>query len=217
MARPLYKCCGLHSEEDVRIIAQSGADIAGFVMAESRRKIRPEEVTSWLEKYPLSGKKTALLFVNADMNEIVESFKHIRPEIIQLHGEESIEQIKSIQERLPAEVWKALPHDNTTIGKMNAYLPYVDGFVIDAKVKGLRGGTGKQFDWNHVPDYVLFGKKNNIPVLIAGGINHSNIDELLGFEPYGVDVSSGIEKEGRKNSHLVNQIEKRLNKNEELS
>ncbi|WP_240375586.1 phosphoribosylanthranilate isomerase [Bacillus piscicola] len=211
MAPPYLKLCGLHSEEDVITANHSRADYVGFVMAESKRKVHPNEAASWLDRHKLPGKKVAALFVNAPLHEIRSSAAVLHPDIIQLHGAESPEEAGEVKEVTGTIVWKALPHDEYTLDKMKKYLPFVDGFVIDAKVKGAWGGTGKSFDWGHVPRYVQFGKDERIPVLIAGGITPANIENLLSYHPWGIDLSSGIEQNGKKDKHLIHELEKRLN------
>ncbi|SFL97749.1 phosphoribosylanthranilate isomerase [Salibacterium qingdaonense] len=213
MTVPKLKLCGLHSLDDVVTVAESSADYAGFVMAESRRRVSPETVKIWLDTCPLPGKKIAVLFVNAPLEEIKRAVEIVNPDIIQLHGDETVRDLENIKKTTGREIWKAVPHDTKTLEKMKQY-EAADGFIVDAKVKGARGGTGQQFDWSHVPGYVSFGKEHGIPVLIAGGVNPGNAGELVSFHPWGVDVSSGIEKEGKKDKSLVMEMEKRLNSNE---
>ncbi|SFE34076.1 phosphoribosylanthranilate isomerase [Alteribacillus iranensis] len=213
MNRPRFKLCGLQSEQDVITASSSQADYVGFVFAESKRQVKPEDAASWLERHELPGKKVAALFVNASPQEIKQTSSVLRPDIIQLHGAESPEQVQQIKDAMAEDVWKALPHNDYTLEKMKDYASIVDGFVIDAKVKGAWGGTGQQFDWSHVPDYVTFGKESGIPVLIAGGINPTNIKKLLVYEPWGVDLSSGAEKDGRKDKQRLRDLEEELMKN----
>lgn len=211
MDRPYLKLCGLRSEHDVRIASRSLADYVGFVMAESKRKVNPHEAASWLERHSMPKKKVAALFVNAALKDIQETVNILSPDIIQLHGTESPDTAVKIKQRFDVEVWKALPHDQGTINKMQDYLSTVDGFVIDAKVKGAWGGTGQRFNWSHVPMYVDFGMNCNVPVLIAGGITPDNVVDLLPMKPWGVDLSSGIETEGLKDKQQLTRLEKRLN------
>ncbi|MFB4163411.1 phosphoribosylanthranilate isomerase [Alteribacillus sp. JSM 102045] len=214
MISPYLKLCGLHSEHDVKVASLSRADYVGFVMAESKRKVTPHEAASWLERHKLPEKKVAALFVNAPLKEIREAVEVLSPDVIQLHGAESPEKAAEVKKTFNLEVWKALPHDEDTIFQMNEYLSSVDGFVIDAKVKGAWGGTGQSFDWSHVPEYVEFGKNYSLPVLIAGGITPDNVEALMPFKPWGIDLSSGLETEGLKDENKLICLEKRLEKNE---
>ncbi|MFZ4452285.1 phosphoribosylanthranilate isomerase [Salibacterium aidingense] len=210
MKRPMVKLCGLQSEEDVITASRSNADFAGFVMAESKRRVSPEAAKSWLEAHPLPGKKIAALFVNAPLTDIQTAVDVLSPDIIQCHGTETCQEVEDIKSGTSLKVWKAIPHDEEALNKMKEYAGVVDGFVIDAKVKGAWGGTGQRFDWSHVPQYVSFGSKARLPVLIAGGITPYNVEDLLSYSPWGIDISSGIEKNGKKEESLVMELEKRL-------
>ncbi|RSL33456.1 phosphoribosylanthranilate isomerase [Salibacterium salarium] len=210
MSLPFLKLCGLHSQEDVKVASYSSADFVGFVMAESKRQVKPEEAESWLRKHPLDGKKTVTLFVNAPLSDIQTAVNQLSPDIIQCHGTESIEDILKIKQATGKLVWKAIPHDDRSLDKMKAYADVVDGFVIDAKVKDAWGGTGRSFDWSHVPKYVSFGEDKQLPVLIAGGIAPENVDHLMPHGPWGIDLSSGIEKDGKKDIDRLMELEKRL-------
>ncbi|WP_052366038.1 hypothetical protein [Geomicrobium sp. JCM 19055] len=81
---------------------------------------------------------------------------------------------------------------------MSAYAPIVDGFIVDAGTKTERGGTGQTFDWKKAPTYIHFAKQLNVPLYIAGGVHEHNVQQLLEMQPDGIDVSSGIETEGKK-------------------
>lgn len=210
MRRPYVKLCGLHSEEDVQLVQSSQADYIGFVMAKSKREVSPDEAASWLDRHPLPGKKVAALFVNATIEEMKKAVQRCPVDIIQLHGTESVETVQRVKDVTQKEVWKAFRHDEETLTQLELYRSYVDGFVIDAKVKGAWGGTGQTFDWKHVPEYVQFGKEHNLPLFIAGGITPDNVEELLRYEPWGIDLSSGIERNGKKDKEKLTALEKRL-------
>lgn len=76
------------------------------------------------------------------------------------------------------------------------------------KVNG--GGTGVSFDWSAVPDYINFSAKHNKLCFIAGGVNENNIEKLLMLNPYGIDLSSGLEVEDKKSKDKIQQIEERV-------
>lgn len=75
---------------------------------------------------------------------------------------------------------------------------FFSGIVLDNYSKIQKGGTGERFDWSLLENFSL-----KIPYYIAGGINIDNIDSLLAYQPYGVDISSGIETEKGKKNHLL--------------
>jgi phosphoribosylanthranilate isomerase len=93
---------------------------------------------------------------------------------------------------------------------MNFYKDVVDGFVIDSRIKGQFGGTGVSFDWSAVPRYIKFSVDQDKLCFIAGGVNESNIEKLLTFQPQGIDLSSGIEVDEKKCKGKIQQIEERV-------
>ncbi|MDQ0299432.1 phosphoribosylanthranilate isomerase [Salibacterium salarium] len=215
MSRPFLKLCGLHSEEDVQLAVESDADYVGFVMARSKREVKPEDAALWLQRYQFHKKEIVLLFVNATSGEIQVAADQLSPDIIQCHGTESVEEIKKIKQTTGTKVWKAIPHDEGSLNKMMEYTEAVDGFIVDAKAKHAWGGTGESFDWSHVPKYVAFGQEKQLPVFIAGGITAENVDNVLAYDPWGIDLSSGIEANGKKDKHRLMELEKRLKEYEQ--
>lgn len=211
---PLLKLCGNHSAEDVDVAYQSSADYIGFVFAKSKRQVKREDVQKWMDQYEnRRGKKLVALFVHAETDEIIETIKGLPFDVIQCHGNELPEQVADIKERTGLSVWKVIHHSEEALRTMKEYEGTCDGYVIDCKVGNQWGGTGVSFDWEFVPLYIEEGKRQQVPVFIAGGINPDNIEELLAFNPDGVDLSSGIEENGQKSSKLVSQLEERMNWN----
>jgi phosphoribosylanthranilate isomerase len=94
---------------------------------------------------------------------------------------------------------------------MKKYAEAADGFVIDSKVKDAFGGTGQTFDWSKVPCYIQAAEELNKTLFIAGGIAPDNIHQLLELHPPGIDISSGIEQNGKKDETLLTRLEERVN------
>ncbi|WP_026673049.1 phosphoribosylanthranilate isomerase [Alkalihalobacterium bogoriense] len=208
---PKLKFCGNHSQQDIALAVQSRASFIGVVFAESKRKVTASDVAKWIKSHPLQREQKLVgLFVNASLEEITSVLSGVSLDIIQLHGNETIEQVEMLSKQLAVPLWKVIHHEQQAWLKMEQYAPFVDGFVIDSKVKGQWGGTGTTFDWSHLPSYIETGKKLARPTFIAGGIQPSNIAELLVYQPDGIDMSSGIEEKGKKSSELMKQIEERI-------
>lgn len=208
------KYCGNKTFEDFQVTVESGANYLGVIFAESKRKVEPANVSEWLTKVELHPKKLVGLFVNAPVSEIVQIALQIPLSIIQCHGTESRETLLLIKRLTKKPVWKAIHHDDHSLGKMRELAGAADGYVIDSKVKGLWGGTGKSFDWSFIPNYVGEGKKQGVPVFIAGGVNESNLVELLKYDISGIDLSSGIERNGVKNNEIIKKIEEQVKRHE---
>ncbi|WP_238457460.1 phosphoribosylanthranilate isomerase [Alkalihalobacterium alkalinitrilicum] len=209
------KYCGNHSLQDVGIVSSSKADYIGFVFAESKRKVSTESVSNWLKHVKHKrGKKIVALFVNATIMEIEEIILSVPIDIIQCHGSETPDHVRQLHRRVEKPIWKVIHHKENAWNEMKDYAPFVEAFIIDSKVKGQWGGTGVTFDWSHIPKYIEQGKILAKPVFIAGGINPSNIEQLLKYQPEGIDISSGIEVNGLKDKAMINQIEERIKQND---
>lgn len=220
MSHPQIKYCGNHSLQDLHYTVNSRADYIGVIFTpESKRCVSPREVHDWLKKCPLKNRQKLVgLFVNATVTDIETVLKTIPLDIIQCHGLESSDQIGKIGRITGLPVWKAIHHDESALERMRSYEGVAAGFIIDCKVKGQWGGTGKTFDWDSVPEYTKEAMRQGVPCFIAGGIRADNIGELLHYRPDGIDVSSGIEMNGNKDEQEIRRLEERMNVSEiELS
>ncbi|HEX7063424.1 MAG TPA: phosphoribosylanthranilate isomerase [Bacillales bacterium] len=214
------KYCGNHSLQDLRYTVNSRADYLGFVFSSvSKRCVSPEQVAEWLEEVsPKKGQKLVGLFVNSTAEDIQVVVDQVPLDIIQCHGSETPEQVHEISVVTGLPVWKAIHHDETALARMRDYEGKAVGFVVDCKVKGQWGGTGKSFDWTVVPEYTAEARRQGVPCFIAGGVRPGNVAELLRYNPGGVDVSSGIERDGVKHEEEISRLEERMNVDEaELS
>ncbi|MEK5335209.1 phosphoribosylanthranilate isomerase [Bacillus sp. FSL M8-0166] len=210
--KPYLKYCGAVSQEDVECIAQSNANAIGFIFAPSKRQVQPDQVKQWLIQTKCE-KKIAGVFVNEKIQKVCDITKHIPLDIVQLHGDETQDDAKEIKQQTGVVVWKVFHHEpniTSTLEKMTAFAPVVDGFLIDAKVKGMRGGSGTAFAWEAVPAYVQHAKRLEKTCAIAGGITSEKIAELLAYGPEAIDLSSGIEENGKKSSAKIEALEERM-------
>ncbi|MFP7464364.1 phosphoribosylanthranilate isomerase [Bacillus safensis] len=210
--KPYVKYCGAVSQDDVECIAQSHADAIGFIFAPSKRQVQPDQVKQWLIQTKCEKKITGV-FVNEKIEKVCEITKHIPLDIVQLHGDETQDDAKKIKQQTGAVIWKVFHHASNitnTLEKMTAFAPVVDGFLIDAKVKGMRGGSGTAFAWEAVPAYVQHAKRLEKTCIIAGGITPETIAELLAYGPEAIDLSSGIEENGKKSSAKIEALEERM-------
>ncbi|MFC3882716.1 phosphoribosylanthranilate isomerase [Bacillus songklensis] len=207
----ILKYCGMTCEEDYQLVLTSKATHIGFIFAkESKRYVEPEEVRRWVTKFGKGQKKLVGVFVNESMEQVWNTALQVPLDVIQLHGAETIEDVRGLKTQGAAEVWKAIPHSDQTIEKMQEYADVVDAFLIDSKVKGQFGGTGQAFNWGFVPVYQRFAKTAGIPCIIAGGIDADNMVQLSSYGIDGIDVSSGIETNGRKDGEKIQKIEREI-------
>lgn len=216
--KPLLKYCGNHSYNDLLHSINSKADYIGVVFAESKRQVTPSEVNEWLSQltWP-TNKKLVGLFVNEEINQIKNVVKTVPLHIVQCHGNESVQYMKTLTNEISLPIWKVIHHKENAWEQMDEYAPFVAGFVIDSKSEKAWGGTGTTFDWSHIPHYLAKGKQLNKTIFIAGGINPENVEQLLKYNPMGIDLSSGIELDGKKSIQKMEQLEERIEKYDTIS
>ncbi|HET7578548.1 MAG TPA: phosphoribosylanthranilate isomerase [Bacillales bacterium] len=209
------KYCGNHSLQNLELTTNSLASYIGIVFAkESKRCVDPRQAAEWLEKTPLKpGQKLVGLFVNAAAEKIKSVVETVPLDIIQCHGSESPEQVKEIAAVTGLPVWKAIHHDESALDRMRSYEGIAAGYVVDCKVKGQWGGTGRSFDWTVIPDYTAEAERQEVLCLIAGGVRADNVEKLLRYEPHGIDLSSGIETNGEKDQEEIRRLEERMKRN----
>lgn len=191
------KICGITSEDDARAAVSAGADALGFVFASSPRGVTPETARQIIDLLP--PLVTAVgVFVNEEIDEVRDIFQHCRLNMVQLHGQED----KAYVDALGVPVLKAFRVNGenvlSTIEKFASR-----HFLLDAYDSRLAGGTGKTVDWGIARRATALGH-----VILAGGLDHMNVTETLTqVRPYGVDVSSGVEKHpGRKDHTKLHQF-----------
>jgi len=201
------KICGINSYESAK--ASIGAEYIGFVFyPKSPRFLNAfdaKEIASYLDP----TQKKVGLFVNADINVIKHISDFVNLDMIQLHGDETIEDIKIIKKMIKKPIIKALPVNTDKDIKNSKKIEEVcDMILFDSKTNiGISGGTGKPFDWNLLKNLKLKKKW-----LLAGGLNINNIKEALSITNAPViDVSSGVEiKKGikceKKIKNLINYL-----------
>lgn len=200
------KICGLKREEDIKYINEVNPDYIGFIFANSKRKVTPEFVKKSSEYINKNIKKVGV-FVNEDLEEVLKIYEYSNLDIIQLHGEESIEYIRKIPEKV--EVWKAIRvKDKKDIEIAKDYLkePKVKKILLDAYDEKEYGGTGIPFDWN-------FLDNNMDDIVLAGGLNEMNIEKAIKLtNTKTVDVSSGVETQGDKDYFKIKNFVEKVRK-----
>jgi len=186
------KVCGITNLEDALVAIDSGCDALGFVFTRSPRTISPEEAQIIIERLPSSIKKVGV-FVNEDILRVKEIAKICRLDLLQFHGDETPDYCLMFE--LP--IIKAFRiKDKESMKRLNDY--QVAAYLLDSYSEEVYGGTGKGFNWELAKEAKAFG-----PIILAGGLNSSNVTRAIKeVEPYGVDVSSGVEESPGQKDHL---------------
>ena len=197
------KICGLSEIQHVLAAAEAGADFIGLVFAPSRRQVSTKKALQLIEAVCNLKLRPAVVgvFVNSAADEVNRIADYCHLDWVQLSGDETWDYCQKIER----PIIKAVHVSNTQTAKQivseiaTGYqlLPKQNLIcLLDSKVGDTYGGTGQAFDWQ------LAGKVSaRFPVLIAGGLTPTNVGQLVKeTQPWGVDVSSGVETNGQKDT-----------------
>ncbi|WP_121638992.1 phosphoribosylanthranilate isomerase [Virgibacillus sp. Bac330] len=195
----LVKICGIQSIEAAQASVLAGADLLGFVFAPSKRKVTPEQAASIVQTIPRSVKIVGV-FVNERVTAVNAIIAQVPLDYVQLHGQETA----SVAYQLHAPIIKAYSIDKLEKTKQKELTNYpYDYLLIDSPSEQYAGGSGRPFKWSKL-------KTKQIPserLIIAGGLTSTNVNQAIAtLNPSGVDVSSGVETNGKKDSQKIIQF-----------
>jgi phosphoribosylanthranilate isomerase len=212
--RTWIKICGTTSLEDALSSIEAGADALGFIFADSKRRVTPEQAQAIISQLPVKVEKIGV-FMGSTPEEIADMAGQVALTGIQLHGEES-----------PAEVNSCLtPGRRSTLRKIktilvkdgleNKFDPAAALGLVDAWLLDSGAGSGKTFDWQTAKAN-LGGRRERL--IIAGGLNPENVgDAIRAFKPWGVDVVTGVERApGRKDPEKLKAFVAAVRKAEQI-
>jgi phosphoribosylanthranilate isomerase len=180
----IVKICGITREEDARAAAEEGAAALGFIFArESPRAIAPGSAAGIIAALPPFVTPVGV-FVNASREEVLATIEQTGIRCLQLHGEETPADTLGY----PVPVVKAFRvGDSFDPAILGAYA--LPAYLLDASVPGMRGGTGRTFDWSRAEGASRYGR-----IILGGGITPENAAlASRTVHPYALDVSSGVE------------------------
>lgn len=190
------KICGITSEADALAAAEAGVDAIGLMFYEgSPRHVTLEQAKAISAALPPHVMRVGV-FVNAEEALVHQALTECMLNILQFHGDETPEECS----RYPVMTLKAFRvQGEETLAELEAF-PSA-GYLLDAYVKDALGGTGATFNWDLAVRAQEFGK----PIFLAGGLTPGNVAEAVRkVQPFGVDVSSGVESEpGRKDAEQM--------------
>ncbi|GAB6099306.1 phosphoribosylanthranilate isomerase [Halanaerocella petrolearia] len=191
------KICGLTNLEDARQVVRCGADLVGFIFAESPRQVINEDVIRISKQLPVDTKKVGV-FANQSAEEIKEVIANCSLDYIQLHGDET----PTFCSQFDLPVIKAFRvKDKSSLNQLKEY--QVDKYLLDTYLPDQLGGTGKTFNWELAKEAKRYGD-----IIVAGGLKPSNVAQVIKeINPWGIDVSSGVELEpGKKDQKKVREF-----------
>ena len=176
------KICGITNEQDALLAVALGADALGFVFAPSPRQISPALAREIVKRLPPET-VTVGVFRNETPSRIVEIVNEARLQGAQLHGQETAAMTAEVATNVRFVI-KAV-----VAGSQDA--THANDFSADAiLVDGLHPGSGTAYDWELLQDI-----PTDIRLMLSGGLTPENVGAgIMQVRPWGVDVSSGVEK-----------------------
>lgn len=207
--RTRVKVCGFTREQDIKAAVAAGVDALGFVFyAKSARYVTVQQAQALRAQIP-AFVSTVCLFVNAAPEDVQAVIKHVRPDLLQFHGDESAQYCESFQHPYLKALRVGAPGLDTGDGLLRVAQQYQSsqGVLLDAYTPAY-GGSGTAFDPLLLDQMEALQTQgcSALPVrIVAGGMRVENVAERIRrWQPYAIDVSSGVEDApGIKNAQKI--------------
>ncbi|HET7815163.1 MAG TPA: phosphoribosylanthranilate isomerase [Candidatus Baltobacteraceae bacterium] len=195
--RTRIKFCGCRSVEDALLAVECGADAIGMIFAESSRRITLETAEAIGRALPAYVTPVGV-FSNAEREQIEQAVRAVPGLVAQLHGDESAAFASSLTVRNMKTIHVASEDSAADLNERAAAYADCD-LLLDTSAGGQRGGTGMVFPWEAAADLVRRRR-----VVVAGGLKPENVGECVRMlRPFGVDVCSGVETNGKKDAEKM--------------
>jgi len=214
----LVKICGLSTRETLEVALDAGADMVGFVFFPPSPRHLALEIARDLGKQAKRRAIKVALTVDADDSTLSNIVETLQPDILQLHGKETVARLRDIKQKFGLEVMKAIAVESAAdLASLPGYAAVADRILFDARPpKGATrpGGLGAVFDWR-----VLENLDLKSPFMVSGGLTAENVAQAIRVtRAGGVDVSSGVEREpGVKDGEMIRAFIRAARTSEEPS
>ena len=205
----IIKICGIQNEDTLLCCEKNKVNFFGMIFYQKSPRNISLENASILQNVSKDLNINGVgVFVNKDVIELEAIIKNLKLKYVQLHGSEDEQYIKTLK-KMDIKIIKSISISN--VNDLNKIYKYesVDYFLFDYKPleNDLPGGNSKSFDWD-----ILKNLKTNKQWFLSGGVNTNNIKQIIDdINPFGVDLSSGVEKElGIKDNQIINNFIRKL-------
>jgi phosphoribosylanthranilate isomerase len=200
------KICGIRDKTHALAAVEAGADFIGLVFAPSRRQVSPQKALPLVEVLRGLRSRPAVVgvFVNAAAQEVNHIADYCQLDWVQLSGDETWQYCQELKKAIikVIHVSSGQKTDEILADIETGYqlLPEKELVcLLDSRVGGAYGGTGQVFNWQLAREVSA-----RFPVMIAGGLTPANVGQLVReVQPWGVDVSTGVESNGLKDASKI--------------
>ena len=188
----IIKVCGMREPENIRAVEALGVDWIGFIFFPPS----PRNVVSIPDSLSKQSQRVGV-FVDAEMENIIQHINTFHLDMIQLHGNESPHFCHALKQHLPAhlKIIKMIPvATENDILLTRSYSDDIDYFLFESKIPtqgNAYGGSGQKFDWSILSLY-----NGHIPFLLTGGIDENDVERIARFHHpqfAGIDLNSRFE------------------------
>lgn len=219
--KPRIKICGLRDVATIEAMEGLPIQEVGLVFAPSKRQVTAAQAEQLVDAiHRLSGERIRAVgvFVNHPLEEMIALLQHVPLDVVQLHGNEDVQYYSLLHEAYPnLALWKVISikqqreHNNEAEqhikDELTPYIPYIESILIDAP----GGGTGKPFNWEAIATYRAVADQFELQLYVAGGLHEGNVAQLISsYRCDGIDVSSGVESDGVKDLHKINEFVRKV-------
>jgi phosphoribosylanthranilate isomerase len=200
----IVKICGLSTRETLDAALDAGADMVGFVFFSPSPRHLGLAAARDLGKLAERRASKVALTVDADDTTLEGIVEALQPDILQLHGRETVSRLGDIKQKFSLPVMKAIAVETSAdLAVLSGYAGVADLLLFDARApkEATRpGGLGAAFDW-----HILENLDLKIPFMVSGGLHAGNVAEAVRVtRAGGVDVSSGVERApGHKDPEMI--------------
>ena len=182
------KICGITRLEDAELAASLGAWALGFILWPRSKRHVEEAVAAGIARRVRRQVELVGVFVNPTLDEVARAVDAIGLTHVQLHGDEGPSFAMEAGRRTGAKVIKAAPVAGAA--DLQALERFrTDFHLLDTAVEGVRGGSGRSWDWD-----LAAQRRSKVPMILSGGLTAENVaDGIAQVRPFAVDVASGVE------------------------
>jgi phosphoribosylanthranilate isomerase len=213
----IVKICGLSTRETLDVALQAGADMVGFVFFPASPRHIGLNTARDLGRQAKGRALKVALTVDADDATLANVVEALQPDILQLHGKETVGRLRDIKQTFGLQVMKAIAVETQAdLAALPGYAAVADRILFDARAPAEAtrpGGLGAVFDW-----HVLENLDLKRPFMVSGGLHAGNVTEAVRVSRAGgVDVSSGVERApGVKDPEMIRAFIRAARATEEL-